>query len=57
VLLQVLLCFKQPVTVSRIKTISTNVRKLIFETSTEEPKRGEAPKDFQVCSPEPEILR
>jgi hypothetical protein len=56
-LLQVLLCFKQPVTVSRIKTISTNVRKLIFETSTEEPKRGEAPKDFQVRSPEPEILR
>ncbi|KAJ1484000.1 intraflagellar transport complex 25-27 [Baffinella frigidus] len=44
----VLLRFSADIPVARIKTITTNVRKLIFETSSEAPVRGEAPKDFQV---------
>lgn len=50
---QVLLRFSADIPVARIKTITTNVRKLIFETSSEAPVRGEAPKDFQVSPPPP----
>ena len=43
-----LLRFSADIPVARIKTITTNVRKITFETSAEAPVRGEAPKNFQV---------
>ena len=48
---QVLLRFSADIPVARIKTITTNVRKITFETSSEAPVRGEAPKNFQVRAP------